>query len=108
MYDPDLIWDWSHFEGWLDEPVMRGFDELRRGFVTFRDMWGDFVAQPSELRDFGEKQMLACNLRVVGSGSGAVVEQTWWQVVYVRDGLIAQITNYSDRRDALDAVKLFA
>jgi hypothetical protein len=49
--------------------------------------------------------MLTCNLRVVGSGSGAAVEQMWWQVACVRNGLIAESANYSDRQDALDAAR---
>jgi ketosteroid isomerase-like protein len=105
MYDPELVWDWSHVEGWLDDPVLRGFDHLRREFLSWRQTWGEFVGEPSELRDFGDTLMLTGHMRVTGSGSGVTTEMTWWQVVSVRDGLIARLANYSDRQEALDAAR---
>jgi ketosteroid isomerase-like protein len=106
LYHPECVWDWSHFEGWPDDPVVRGPDGLRRAFLTFREAWGDCTFEPSDFQDFGDKQLTTCHMRATGSGSGVGLERTWWQVGYGRDGLLALVANYSDRREALEAVGL--
>ena len=105
MYHPDCVWDWSHFEGWPEDQIMHGPDGLRRGWLVFRDAWGDFRVEPSDWRDFGRRQMTTCQMRATGSGSGLGLEKTWWQVGYARDGLVALVANYTDRRQAVDAAQ---
>jgi ketosteroid isomerase-like protein len=106
LYHRDCVWDWSHFEGWLTDPVTHGFDGLRRDWLVFREAWGDCRFEPSDFRDFGDRQMVTCWMRGSGSGSGVGVERTWWQVLSVRDGLLVGVANYSDRQEALDAAGL--
>jgi ketosteroid isomerase-like protein len=106
LYHPECVWDWSSFEGWPDDPIAHGPEALRRGFLVFRDAWGDFRVDASDLRDFGDSVMLTCHLRATGSGSGVGITRTWWQAGYIRDGLIARVENYTDRERALEAVGL--
>jgi hypothetical protein len=106
LYHPECVWDWSHFEGWPDVPVAQGPEALRQNWLAFRDAWGDFRVDASELRDLGDRQMITCHMRATGSGSGAGITTTWWQTGYSLDGLIARVENYTDRERALDAVGL--
>jgi ketosteroid isomerase-like protein len=106
LYDSACLWDWSHFAGWPDDPVFRGPDGLRRGWLFFREAWGDFEVELSEVRDCGDQVMCTCHMRATGEGSGVGLETTWWQVVEFRDGLITLVANYTDRREALEAAGL--
>jgi ketosteroid isomerase-like protein len=106
LYHPECVWDWSHFEGWPDDPITRGPEALRRNWSVFRDAWGDFRVDASDLRDFGGRQLITCHMQATGSGSGAGIRRTWWQTGYSRDGLIARVENYTDRAEALEAVGL--
>jgi ketosteroid isomerase-like protein len=106
LYHPDCVWDWTHFDGWPDDAIVRGPDGLLRAFENFREAWGDCTFEPSDLRDFGKRQMVTCRMRATGSGSGVGLERTWWQVGYARDGLVALVANFSKREEALEAVGL--
>jgi hypothetical protein len=105
LFHPELVWDWSRFEGWPEEPVTRGVEGLRRGFTAWREAWGELTFDSSEYRDFGEKHMLTARMRAAGFGSGIAIERTFWQVAAVRDGLLAWVANYTDRQEALDAAQ---
>ena len=101
LYHPGCIWDWSGFEGWPDDPILRGPEGLRRGWLLFREAWDDFEVIPSEFRDCGDRLMGTCHMTVTGGGSGVGLETTWWQVIELRDGLITRVANYTDRAEAL-------
>lgn len=105
QYHPDCVWDWSNFEGWPEEQVMQGPEGMRRGWLVFRDAWGELRVEASDWRDFGAHQLVTCHMRATGSGSGAGLQRTWWQVGHVRDGLIALVANYTDHRQALEAAR---
>ena len=106
LYHPDCVWDWSHFEGWPDDQVVRGAEGLRRAWSVFSEVWGDFRLEASDLTDLGDRQMLTCHMSATGLSSGVDIERTWWQVGYSRGGLIALVANYSDHRQALEAAGL--
>jgi ketosteroid isomerase-like protein len=106
LYHPECVWDWSHFEGWPDDPITHGPEALRRNWLVFREAWGDSRVDASDLRDFGDRLMITCHMRATGSGSGVGITKTWWQAGYSRDGLIARVENYTDRRRALKTLGL--
>jgi hypothetical protein len=81
---------------------------LRRGWLFFREAWGDFEVELSEVRDCGDQVMGTCHMHATGGGSGVGLEITWWQVVEFRDGLITLVANYTERREALEAAGLLS
>ena len=105
LYHPECVWDWSHFDGWPEDPVYHGPEGVRRAWVVFSEAWGDFRFEPSDFLDFGPRIMTSCHLRATGSGSGVGIDRTWWQVAYLRAGLIALVANYSDQQEALEAAQ---
>jgi hypothetical protein len=106
LYHPECVWDWSHFEGWPDDPISQGPEGMLRGWQVFREAWGNFRASAKGFEDFGDYWVVTCRLQATGSGSGVGIERTWWQVGYSRDGLLALVANYTDREEALEAAGL--
>jgi hypothetical protein len=103
LFHPELVWDWSHFEGWPEDRVVHGFDEFSRAFLAWREAWGEATFDSSDYRDFGERQMVTAHIRATGSGSGLLVNQTMWQVGSFRAGLLDCLKNYTNEREAIDA-----
>jgi ketosteroid isomerase-like protein len=106
LYHPGCLWDMTHFEGWPDTPVYRGHEGLRKIFEEFYGAWDEVRVEPSDLLRIGRKWMVTCTLQVRGGASGAEASLQFTQVGETRDGLIYTIDNYTDKREALEAVGL--
>jgi|SRR5262245_8477942 len=90
---------------WPDARVLRGRDEVVAFFEDFQRTFPDARTASHEFIEGGEG-VLIVGFLVSGSGrsSGAGTEMRIWQVWRVSDDLIPLgVTEYSDRRDALDA-----
>ena len=42
IWDPEVVWDMSHFPGWPDQ-VHRGHDSVRRFLEDWLEIWSDYV-----------------------------------------------------------------
>jgi ketosteroid isomerase-like protein len=61
----------------------------------------------TEVRDLGRNQVLVVvNLTMKWKGSGMMLSEPRVSLVRLRNGLVVQITTYSDREQALEAVGL--
>jgi ketosteroid isomerase-like protein len=106
-WHPEVEWDTTHFEGWVENKVYRGQDEVRRFLEEWLASWdrGSYEAS-FELLDKGEKVVVFWSQRMTGRGSGAPVKLDSAQVSTLREGKISRIDNYTDPAEALQAVEL--
>jgi len=106
-FTSDAVYDTSHVEGWPERQVYQGHAGLtemaRDGFATW-----DFWLELAEVRDLGGNRVVVlADDRMTGAGSGVELAPVrWTQVATVRRGLCERVDNYTDRREALEAVGL--
>jgi ketosteroid isomerase-like protein len=80
--------------------IARGFDELLEAAETYR-------LKLLEVIDLEDDRVLAAfGPSLEGRSSGIHVDAAVFAVVTLRDGLIATLDEYTDRREALEAVGL--
>jgi ketosteroid isomerase-like protein len=106
-WHPEVEWDTTHFEGWVENKVYRGHDEVRRFLEEWLASWDrDSYEASFELVDTGDRLVVLWSQRMAGRGSGAPVKLDSAQVLTVRDGKVSRIDNYTDVNEALEAVGL--
>ena len=106
-WHPEVEWDTTHFEGWVENKVYRGQDEVRRFLEEWLASWDRESYQASfELLDKEEQVVVFWSQRMSGRGSGAPVKLDSAQVLTLRDGKVSRIDNYTDPNEALEAAGL--
>jgi ketosteroid isomerase-like protein len=107
IWHPDVEWDTTHFEGWLENQVYRGRDEVRRFLEDeWLSSWDSYEAGVDQFIEAGDRVVAFWWQRMVGRGSGVPVELDSAQVWTLQDGLVLRIDNYTDRGEALEAAGL--
>jgi len=104
---PQIVWDSSHFQGWLEASVFRGRDEVR-GFLVdeWLASWDRYEARVEEVADAGDRVLVRWWQRMVGAAGAVPLTVHTAQLCSVSDGRITRIDNYADRPEALKAVGL--
>jgi ketosteroid isomerase-like protein len=89
------------------EPIWRGHAGLRKFFRDYYETWDELEDTIEELIDAGDRVVSVVTTRARGRSSGIDVEWKGHAAVWtIRDGRIAQVTWFSDRDQALEAVGL--
>ena len=90
-----------------DRGPMHGKEALRPYVQDWLDTFDEFTAQPVELVDAGEDQVVAV-VQISGRArfSGVETTMTFAAVYEIRDGRIARGREYTTRAEALEAVGL--
>jgi uncharacterized protein len=100
--------DFRAAEGALDDhgPV-QGKDALRAFMQDWLDMFDDFRAEPVELIDAGEDNVIAV-MRISGRAKLSSVEtdMTYAELSTLRDGKVARSRQFFTRDEALEAAGL--
>jgi ketosteroid isomerase-like protein len=89
----------------LVEGRYRGHDGVRRWVQNLFDVFPDWSAEASEVRDHGDVTLGVVRVRGHGAQSGAPFDQTMWQVGHWRDGKIVRYSGQSEA-EALEAAGL--
>jgi len=109
---PDVVWDLREWPGWevIGADVYHGHAGLREYWSSWLSAWESIEFDVDELRDVGGDRVLALlRVRTRGRRSAIVVENPPHAQLYtLRDGLITEVRNFSDRDEALRAVGLGA
>jgi len=85
------------------QPIRRGPDEFQQWARDIREVFGDFVLDPEELIDAGDRVIAIIRAHVRGRTSGMDFEQPLVVVWTVRDGKVVRGSAFSDRAEALQA-----
>jgi ketosteroid isomerase-like protein len=97
LIDPEV--EFTSLVAEADAVSYRGHEGVRRWWDAIREAFADFWADDIDLREVGE-HILAC-IRLCGEVQGVRVEQTVWQVLTVRDGLVIRWSLYRSEEEAL-------
>jgi ketosteroid isomerase-like protein len=89
-----------------DSAIHRGIDAVRRHFARWFESYPDLTVEPVEAKGSGDKVFLWVHFSGHGGESGAPVEMELAHVLTIRDGRAAQIAEYFDREEALEAAGL--
>jgi ketosteroid isomerase-like protein len=103
----EIEWDTTHVEGWVENKVYRGKDEVRRFLEEWLASWDpDSYKASFELEDTGGQIVVFWSQHMAGRESEAPVKLDSAQVLTLRDGMVSRIDNYTDPNEALEAVGL--
>ena len=78
----------------------RGHAGVRRWWDSVREAFPEFWGEALELRELGGDQVLA-RVCMCGKVQGRKVEQTIWQVLTIRDGLVVSWAVFRTEAEAL-------
>jgi ketosteroid isomerase-like protein len=101
----DVEWDPGAANVFGGRETYRGRDGVMEFFRQWVGVFSDWGYEVGEI--FEEDDCVVVELRQWGTGraSGARVEQHWWQVWKLRDGLAVRGTNHLTREEALAAAR---
>jgi ketosteroid isomerase-like protein len=112
--DPDAVAELAHPEAQLEENTP-GLDRVYVGPEGFRqwyqeaviEAWEDFRVDDQELRALDHEQVLLHGrLRARGRQSGVEVDMSTFQIIGVKDGMVARRRQYFTEAEALEAAGL--
>ncbi len=90
----------------LDAGAYLGLDGIGRYMRAFLGAWEDLVIEAIEFIDAGDSIVVGVRQRGTGRGSGAPIEQTYFQLWTFRGGTVLRIENILRRGEALEAAGL--
>ena len=108
LYDPDVVWDMSQWEGFPEQSVYRGRDGLEQVMELLHGDVGVLVNEPVQVVAVGKGRVFVEGRMVVrGASSGIEVDPPpFGQIIEFREELISRVDNYSDLADARGAAGL--
>jgi uncharacterized protein len=99
---PDV--DWCQTPGWPDADRFRSPSEVLAGvFGKLHDEWDGFKGVPSEFLDAGEAIVVLGAYSGTCKATGRSFEAPFAHVFRVRDGVVAEMTQYADTKLVHDA-----
>jgi ketosteroid isomerase-like protein len=107
FYDPEIVWDQTHYGGAELANLYLGHDGIRRFFREWLEPFESFYAHAEDFIDAGEAVVVRCRQGGRGKQSGLEVEMPlYWQVYRLREGRAVRIEVYTSQSEALRAVGL--
>lgn len=106
-FDPDFVWDMSHFRGWPERQTYPGIEGAMQFLAEWADSWEDWeVEMLDDPRDVGEKVVGIYRQRGRSKATGLPVEMDFAQVWTFGEGKVIRMEMYATAREALEAVGL--
>jgi ketosteroid isomerase-like protein len=106
LWDPDVIWDTSHFRDW-PESSYYGVEGVRKFLTEWLEVWGEYKIDVEEVRSAPDGRVVSLfTHRGRGQQSGVPMELPMAQIATLRDGKVIRFENYDDRSEALEAAGL--
>jgi ketosteroid isomerase-like protein len=106
QFDPDVVWDTSHFHDWPGS-TYHGIEGVERFLSEWRDVWDGLEVDVEDVRAAADGRVVSLVLqRGKGRGSGLAMEMEMAQVATLRNGKVTRLDNYEDRAEALEAAGL--
>ena len=88
------------------DAVYRGHEERIRFQERWYDEWGEFLFEPDELIDLGDRVLVLGRVEGSGLSSGAAVGSEWANIFTVSAGRVVREQVFFDRAEGLEAAGL--
>jgi uncharacterized protein len=85
--------------------TLRGHDALAAGFRDWFDAFDEFAVEPEEFVLDGDRVLVPVRQRGRGKGSGLEVEQRFFQLFELRDGLVLRFEEFAEEAEAREALE---
>ena len=106
QFDPDVVWDTSHFHDW-PESTYQGSEGVERFLREWLEVWDDYEIEVEEVRAASDERVVSLILqRGTGRSSGLAMKMEMAQITTLRNGKITLLDNYENRAEALEAAGL--
>ena len=89
-----------------DQGTYRGHAGYGRWLKDWGAAWADWTMEPQDYIDAGDQVVVVFLMKATGRDSGVAVERQDAMVAKMRDGKIASLDYYNNKRQALKAVAL--
>ncbi|MFI5121598.1 MAG: nuclear transport factor 2 family protein [Vicinamibacteria bacterium] len=104
---PEIEWyPWLQVQLGGEATVYRGHQGVREGIRDGDEAFSEIQAQPSEVRDLGERVVAIGRLRARGKESGALTESAIAWIVEFKSGKVIRVREYLEPKEALEAAGL--
>jgi uncharacterized protein len=103
---PEIEWDFSNADTWLEEQVYRGYDAITEFFGKWIGEWEDYRFELEDVIDAGDKAVAIVRDEGRGKSSGIRLERRHAEVWTFRDGKVIRIEPFDAKTKALEAVGL--
>ena len=103
---PGFVWDMSNFDGWPEQQVYNGPDEVRGFLETWTSTWDDWRLELDALLDAGDKVVALVRQSGTSKTSRLPIEMSFAMVWTLVDGEQTRMDMYSDRTVAIEAAGL--
>jgi ketosteroid isomerase-like protein len=98
--DPGVVWNP------IEELATQGHDAVRASLARWKGEWDDYKLMPEEFLDMGDRILVTVRLQGRGRGSGVQIDARFYDVYTLRDGKIIRMDQFTERSEALEAVRL--
>jgi ketosteroid isomerase-like protein len=107
FYDPAIVWDTTHYPGFVVTDLYHGHDGIRQFFREWLAPFESYYAHAEEFIDAEDSVVVRCRQGGRGRQSGTEVEMPpYWQLYRLRRRRVVRIELYRDESDALKAAGL--
>jgi ketosteroid isomerase-like protein len=97
--DPGIVWNP------IEELPTQGHDAVRASLAHWKAEWDDYRVMPEEFVDLGDSVVVTGRLRGRGRGSGVEIDALFYDVYTLRDAKIVRMDQFTERSEALEAVR---
>jgi ketosteroid isomerase-like protein len=105
LMDPDVVFT-TRFAQMEGGSQYRGHDDVREWWDDLLAIFPDISIEALEVRDLGERMIIAVCLRGHGGDSDTPFEQTVWGAGEWRDGRLVRWQTFGSEAEALEAAGL--
>jgi len=84
--------------------TLRGHEGVAAGFRDWFEAFEEFTIEPESFTLDGDRVLVAMRQRARGKGSGIEIEQRFYQLFTLRDGMVFRFEEYSEEADAWKAL----
>jgi ketosteroid isomerase-like protein len=84
--------------------TLRGHDGVTAGFRDWFEAFEEFTIEPENFIAHGDRVLVPMRQRARGKGSGLEIEQRFYQLFTLRDGMVFRFEEYTEEADAWKAL----
>jgi ketosteroid isomerase-like protein len=101
IFDPEVVWDTSHFHDWPEAAYHR-IEGLERFLGEWLAVWADLEVEIDDVIAAPDGRVVTLfRQRGKGRDSGIPMEMSQAHIATLRNGKVTRVDNYEDRGEAL-------